>query len=78
MVIASLDNDKVKYYYKLQNKKYRDINNEFIVEGEHLVLEAYKTGVLKEVLLEEGEVLPLDVEQVEVTKDILKKNKYFK
>lgn len=73
MVIASLDNDKVKYYYKLQNKKYRDINNEFIVEGEHLVLEAYKTGVLKEVLLEEGEVLPLDVEQVEVTKDILKK-----
>lgn len=73
MVIASLDNDKVKYYYKLQNKKYRDINNEFIVEGEHLVLEAYKTGVLKEVLLEEGEVLPLNVEQVEVTKDILKK-----
>lgn len=73
MVITSLDNDKVKYYYKLQNKKYRDINNEFIVEGEHLVLEAYKTGFLKEVLLEEGEVLPIDVEQVEVTKDILKK-----
>ena len=73
MVITSLDNDKVKYYYKLQKKKYRDLNNEFIVEGEHLVLEAYKAGVLKEVLLEEGEVLPLDVEQLEVTKEILKK-----
>ena len=73
MVITSLDNEKVKYYYKLQKKKYRDLNNEFIVEGEHLVLEAYKSGALKEVLLEEGEVLPIDVEQIEVTKDILKK-----
>ena len=73
MVITSLDNDKIKYYYKLQKRKYRDINNEFIVEGEHLVLEAYKAGVLKEILLEEGEVLPLDVEQVEVSKEVLKK-----
>ena len=73
MVITSLDNEKVKYYYKLQKKKYRDINNEFVVEGEHLVLEAFKTGVLKEVLLEEGEVLPIDVEQIEVTKEVLKK-----
>ena len=73
MVITSLDNEKVKYYYKLQKKKYRDINNEFVVEGEHLVLEAFKTGVLKEVLLEEGEVIPIDVEQIEVTKEVLKK-----
>lgn len=73
MVITSLDNEKVKYYYKLQKKKYRDLNNEFIVEGEHLVLETYKAGILKEVLLEEGEVLPIDIEQVEVTRDILKK-----
>ena len=73
MVITSLDNDKVKYYCKLQKKKYRDINNEFVVEGEHLVLEAFKTGVLKEVLLEEGEVIPIDVEQIEVTKEVLKK-----
>ena len=73
MVITSLDNLKVKYYYKLQKKKYRDLNNEFIVEGEHLVLEAYKSGVLKEVLLEEGEVLPIDVEQVEVSREVLKK-----
>ncbi len=73
MVITSLDNEKVKYYYKLQKKKYRDINSEFMVEGEHLVLEAYKAGVLKEVLLEEGDVLPINTEQIEVTKDILKK-----
>ena len=34
MVITSLDNEKVKYYYKLQKKKYRDLHNEFIVEGQ--------------------------------------------
>ena len=73
MVITSLDNEKVKYYSSLQKKKYRDLYNEFLVEGEHLVLEAYKKGVLKEILLLEGEVLPIDIEQIEVTLDILKK-----
>ena len=73
MAITSLENEKIKYYYKLQKKKYRDLYNEFIVEGEHLVLEAYKKGCLKEVLLLEDEVLPIDVEQIEVTYDILKK-----
>ena len=73
MAITSLENEKIKYYYKLQKKKYRDLSNEFIVEGEHLVLEAYKKGCLKEVLLLEDEVLPIDVEQIEVTYDILKK-----
>lgn len=73
MAITSLENEKIKYYYKLQKKKYRDLYNEFIVEGEHLVLEAYKKGCLKEVLLLEDEALPIDVEQIEVTYDILKK-----
>lgn len=73
MAITSLENEKIKYYYKLQKKKYRDLSNEFIIEGEHLVLEAYKKGCLKEVLLLEDEVLPIDVEQIEVTYDILKK-----
>ena len=73
MVITSLDNDKVKYYYKLGKKKYRDLYKEFIVEGEHLVLEAYKVGVLKEILILDGEVLPIDVKQIEVSKEVLKK-----
>lgn len=73
MVITSLDNDKVKYYYKLGKKKYRDLNNEFVVEGEHLVLEAYKAGVLKEILILEDEVLPIEVPQIEVSREVLKK-----
>ena len=42
MVITSFDNDKVKYLKKLSKKKYRDLYNEFLVEGRHLVIEAYK------------------------------------
>jgi len=35
MLITSLDNDKIKKYIKLKEKKYRDLYNEFLVEGEH-------------------------------------------
>ena len=39
MLITSLSNEKIKEYIKLKEKKYRKINNLFIVEGEHLVEE---------------------------------------
>ena len=42
MVITSLENEKIKNYAKLKDKKYRDITNTFIVEGFHLVQEAFK------------------------------------
>jgi len=61
MLYSSVDNSKIKDLKKLQNKKYRDKKNKFLVEGRHLVLEAYKTGLLEELLLEENELLPLDV-----------------
>lgn len=73
MAITSLENEKVKYYTKLQKKKYRDLYNEFFVEGMHLVIEAYKAKVLKEVLILEGEVLPISVPIIEVSYDVLKK-----
>ena len=46
MVITSLENDRIKYYIKLRDRKYRKKNKEFIVEGMHLVLEAYKNNEL--------------------------------
>jgi len=49
-VITSLENKKIKKLGKLLDKKYRDIEGKFIVEGEHLVEEAYKSGVLEEAL----------------------------
>ena len=39
-VISSKDNEFVKHVKKLKEKKYRDINQEFIIEGIKLVKEA--------------------------------------
>lgn len=73
MLITSLDNDKVKKYVRLKEKKYRDLENQFIVEGMHLVLEAYKKGIIEEVILEQDEVSLFDVPTIYVTKEIIKK-----
>jgi len=72
MLYTSLENKKIKNIKKLYTKKYRDEHNEFLIEGEHLVLEAYKKGILKELILEEGIDFKLDVETSHITSNVLK------
>ena len=48
-MIESPNNPKIVEYAKLNNKKYRDLENLFIIEGEHLVEEAIKAGCIKEI-----------------------------
>ena len=48
-MIESVNNERIKRFSKLQNKKYRDLEGFFIVEGEHLVEEAKKKNLLVEV-----------------------------
>ncbi len=50
-MIESVNNKKVKEYAKLQLKKERDKQGLFIVEGEHMVIEAIKANVLEELFL---------------------------
>lgn len=71
MLYTSIDNKKIKDIKKLNTKKYRDKEGLFLVEGEHLVLEAYKTGCLVELLLEEETVLPLDIETNYISNNVL-------
>lgn len=71
MLYSSVDNKKIKDIKKLNTKKYRDKTNLFLVEGEHLVLEAYKTGYLKELILETDKLFPLDIETNYVTNNVL-------
>ena len=73
MLITSLDNEKIKKYTKLKEKKYRDQYNEFIVEGEHLVMEAYRSDLLEEILIEQDEVTLLNAPITYVSKEILEK-----
>ncbi len=61
MCISSINNEKIKQIAKLNIKKYRDINNLFIIEGEHSILEAFNKGYLKEIYCLEG-VLPINIE----------------
>ena len=72
MLITSLENDKIKKCLKLKDKKYRDLYNEFLVEGEHLVIEAYRSGLLDEIFILEDEVTMLDAPITYVSLDIVK------
>lgn len=48
-MITSVENKKIKEISKLNNRKYRKEMGLFIVEGEHLVEEAYKHNLLESV-----------------------------
>ena len=73
IVITSLDNEKVKKYRKLQKRKYREEYGEYIVEGLHLILEAYKTGALEEIILAEGEEIPVPAPYTYFSKEVISK-----
>ena len=54
MTYTSIENEKIKKIKKLNKKKYRDQENLYLVEGDHLVIEAYKSGVLDTLIVTEG------------------------
>lgn len=72
MEITSLQNSKIKELAKLKTVKHRKLNNLYLVEGEHLVKEAHKLGILKELIILNDLNLKLDVPTIYVTKPILK------
>ena len=72
MYIESLSNKKIKELNKLKNKKYRDQEGLFLVEGCHLVSEAYNAGVLKEVLALDNNKIDLNVPIIYTTEEVLK------
>ena len=72
MLYSSLDNKKIKDLKKLKQKKYRDQTGLFLIEGKHLILEAAKAGILKEVLILENEKLNVDCPVNYMTENISK------
>ena len=69
MIITSIDNKKIKELCKLYDKKYRKDSDLFIVEGEHLVTEANKHGLLKEVY----SLNPVDYDNVTLVSEAVMK-----
>lgn len=72
MIYTSVENKKIKEIKKLNEKKYRDKSSTFLIEGEHLVLEAYKKGLLEELLLEENTKLNLEVKTSYLSRNVIK------
>ena len=69
-MIESVDNSRIKDIRKLKEKKYRDSEKLFLIEGEHLVLEAYKAGILKSVILCDCD-LDIDIEKIVVSEKVM-------
>ena len=72
MVYTSINNEKIKELKKLQMKKYRDVENKFLVESEHLVEEAFKSGYLETLIVEENSDFNLDIETIKVSDAVIK------
>ena len=67
-MINSLQNEKIKNYAKLNEKKYRDETNMFIIEGSHLVEEAKNYGIVKEIITTNP-----NIEGTLVSEEVMKK-----
>lgn len=50
MKITSVHNNKVKYWCNLKNKKFRDKEKKFLVEGDHLIKEAIINNLVVETI----------------------------
>ena len=64
--ITSKENEFIKHVKKLKDKKYRDINHEYVIEGIKLVEEAVQEKApIKQIILcddcERNEAIPKDV-----------------
>lgn len=71
-MIESVKNERVKYWAKLNDKKYQNEEGLFLVEGEHLVEEAKKAGYLREVIVLDGEEFSYP-EVTTVSREVMKK-----
>ena len=72
MLITSTTNNHIKELVKLKQSKYRYKSGLYLVEGRHLVLEAFKAGVLEELLITEEEYFTLDTKMTSVSNEVMK------
>ncbi len=73
MLITSLENQKIKKYLKLKNKKYRDLDKLYLIEGYHLVKEALDSNLLIDLFILENANINFNFPYTFVTKEIMKK-----
>ncbi len=72
MIYTSIENEKIKEIARLKDKKYRKSSGLFLIEGEHLIKEAYKNGYLEKIIKLENTNIDIDIEMVNVSNKVLK------
>lgn len=72
-MIQSVSNSRVKEWMKLKQSKGRKQTGLFLVEGEHLVEEAYKQGIVECIIYLDEYKRKFDCEMVEVSRAVLDK-----
>lgn len=74
MVITSVHNAKIKQWVKYKEKKFRDQEEMFLVEGEHLVHEAHQAKCIQQLIVVEGyDSIWKQYPTTTVTKEVMKK-----
>lgn len=71
--ITSVNNNHIKELCKLKEKKYRDTTKTYLIEGKHLINEAYKEGLLIEVLSLVGEDFSMNTKITFISKEVMRK-----
>lgn len=74
MEITSLTNSKVKQWVKYKERKHREKDHKFLIEGEHLIQEAHMAHCIDCLIVEQGTTVSYQAYPIyEVTAEILKK-----
>ncbi len=72
--ISSKQNSKIKYCLKLHQQSFRDEEQKFLIEGDHLVEMALETNSILEIYtLKQRKVIPDNIPQYIVNEDVLRK-----
>lgn len=72
-IISSRNNKYIVELAKLKDKKYREKERKFLIEGEHLIQEAYKTNNLETVLYSDIKYRLEGVNNIEVSDSVIEK-----
>jgi len=76
-MITSKENSLVKYIKSLSQKKYRDLNQEYIIEGYKMVKEAIENQQdISKIIICEELISKNDVEKIEWTEELKEKIEY--
>ena len=72
-MITSTENNRIKQFASLRNKKYRERYGLFIVEERHMIMEAIRARAVDTLIIREGVENPFDMDGLYVSSNVMRK-----